>query len=297
MTRVLVSGASGLIGAALLPLLKTAGFEVVRLVRRPASSPDEIQWDPARPLSPDTLPGFDAVVHLAGESVSSRWSEEKKAAIRNSRVEGTKSLAQGLARTSHRPRLLITASAIGYYGDRGDEVLTEESSSGQGFLAEVCREWEVATRPAQDAGIRTAHMRTGVVLSSKGGALQKLLPPFRMGVGGRLGTGRQWMSWIHVQDLVAAVLHLMKQGPLDGPVNMVAPQPVTNAEFTRTLGTVLSRPTVFPVPAFVIQAIFGQMAREVLLSSQRVQPTKLTTSGFTFQYPGLRLAVESLLKH
>src|ERR1700757_4638088 len=175
LPRALVSGASGLIGAALLPSLKTLGFEVVRLVRRPASPPDEIPWDPSHPLSPDLLSGFEAVIHLAGENVAGRWTEARKAAIRNSRVQGTRNLAQSLAQTSHRPRVLITASAIGYYGDRGDEVLTEDSSAGHGFLAEVCREWEAATLAAKDAGIRTAHMRTGLVLSSKGGALPKML--------------------------------------------------------------------------------------------------------------------------
>jgi uncharacterized protein len=296
LPRALISGASGLIGTALVPSLKRVGFDVVRLVRGSAVRSDEIRWDSTRPLLPDALSGFDAVIHLAGESVAGRWSEAKKAAIRESRVQGTRNLAQGLAQTGHRPRLLITASAIGYYGDRGDEVLTEASSSGQGFLAEVCREWEAAALPAKNAGIRTAHMRTGVVLSSKGGALQKMLPPFRMGVGGRLGSGRQWMSWIHVQDLVATVLHILKDDSLEGPVNMVAPQPATNAEFTRTLGSVLSRPTVFPMPAFAVRGIFGQMGREVLLASQRVEPTRLTASGFIFQYPTLQPALESLLK-
>jgi uncharacterized protein len=296
LPRALVSGASGLIGAALLPSLKTLGFEVVCLVRRPASQPDEIPWDPSHPLSPGKLSGFEAVIHLAGENVAGRWTEARKAAIRNSRVQGTRNLAQSLVQTSHPPRVLITASAIGYYGDRGDEVLTEDSSAGHGFLAEVCKEWEAATLAAKDAGIRTAYMRTGLVLSSKGGALPKMLPPFRMGVGGRLGSGRQWMSWIHIEDLVAAILQILRNDSLQGPVNLVAPQPVTNAEFTRTLGTVLSRPTVFPMPAFVVQGLFGQMGREVLLASQRVEPTRLIASGFRFQYPTLQPALESLLK-
>jgi uncharacterized protein (TIGR01777 family) len=296
LPRALVSGASGLIGAALLPALRASGFEVVRLVRRPSSSSDEIEWDPTRPLTPDKLSGFEAVIHLAGENVAGRWTEAKKAAIRDSRVQGTRNLAQALARVSSRRRVLITASAVGYYGDRGNEVLSEDSPSGSGFLAEVCREWEAATLPAKETGIRTAHMRTGVVLSSKGGALQKMLPPFRLGVGGRLGSGREWMSWIHVQDLVAAVLQILQNESLQGPVNMVAPQPVTNAEFTGVLGSVLSRPTVFPVPAFVVQGLFGQMGREVLLASQRVEPKRLIASGFTFQYSTLAPALESLLK-
>lgn len=294
--RVLVTGVSGPIGGALVPSLKGRGFQVTRLVRGPVSREDQISWDPAKPLAPESVSGFAAVIHLAGESVVGRWTRSKKTKIRDSRVLGTQNLAQSLAQAEDRPRVLISASAVGYYGDRGEEPLREESPSGAGFLPEVCREWEAANQPATEAGIRTVQIRIGVVLSPSGGALQKMLPPFRMGVGGNIGSGRQWMSWIHVQDLVGAVHHILKTDLLQGPVNMVAPKPVTNAEFTKTLGSVLSRPTVFPVPALVAKLAFGQMAEEVLLGSQRVESAKLIASGYPFQYSDLRKALEAVLK-
>jgi uncharacterized protein (TIGR01777 family) len=294
--RVLVSGVSGPIGAALLPSLKSRGVQVTRLVRGQASGEDQISWDPAKPLAPESISGFDAVIHLAGESVVGRWTSNKKTKIRDSRVLGTRNLAQSLAQAKDRPRVLISASAVGYYGDRGEELLREQSPSGTGFLPEVCREWEAANHPATEAGIRTVQVRIGVVLSPAGGALQKMLPPFRMGVGGNIGSGRQWISWIHVQDLVGAVHHILKIDLLQGPVNLVAPKSVTNAEFTKTLGAVLSRPTVFPVPAFAAKLAFGQMAEEVLLGSQRVEPAKLIASGYPFQYSDLRKALEAVLK-
>ncbi len=221
--------------------------------------------------------------------------ERKKTKIRESRILGTRNLAGSLAKTKQRPRMLITASAIGYYGDRADEVLRENSNSGAGFLAEVCREWEAASQPAADAGIRTVQIRIGVVLSPTGGALQKMLPAFRVGVGGRIGSGRQWMSWIHVQDLVGAIHHILKSDLLQGPVNLVAPQPVPNAEFTKTLAAALSRPAVFPVPEFVVKLAFGQMGEEVLLASQRVEPAKLIASGYPFHYSDLRKALDAVL--
>jgi uncharacterized protein len=293
--RVLVTGVSGPIGAALVPSLKSRGFQVTRLVRGPVSGEDQISWDPAKPLAPESVSGFGAVIHLAGESVVGRWTSGKKTKIRDSRVLGTSNLAQSLAEAKERPRVLISASAVGYYGDRGEELLREDSPSGTGFLAEVCREWEAANQPATEAGTRTVQIRIGVVLSPSGGALQKMLPPFRMGVGGNLGSGRQWMSWIHVQDLVGAVHHILKTDLLQGPVNMVAPKPVTNAEFTKTLGSVLSRPTVFPVPALVAKLAFGQMAEEVLLGSQRVESAKLIASGYPFQFTELRKALAAVL--
>lgn len=293
--RVLVSGASGLIGSALIPSLKSRGFRVIRLVRGTAPGADQIPWDPTKPLSPATVSSFHAIIHLSGETVATRWSNSKKSKIRASRIESTHNLALAVAKAEKRPQLLLTASAIGYYGNRGDEVLREESSLGAGFLAEVCRDWEAAAQPASDAGVRCAQIRTGVVLSPDGGALQKMLPPFRMGVGGTLGSGRQWMSWIHIQDMVGAINHILKTDLLRGPVNLVAPKPVTNEEFTKTLGSVLSRPTIFPVPAFVMKLVFGQMADEVLLASQRVEPTKLVTSGYPFQYSDLRKALQSIL--
>jgi uncharacterized protein len=294
--RVLLTGASGLIGSALQPSLRASGFQVTCLVRGPASGEDQIQWDLSRPLPPDSIPAFDAVIHLAGETVASRWTGAKKAKIRNSRVLSTRNLAHSLAHARKPPRVLITASAVGYYGDRADELLNEKSTSGAGFLADVCREWEAANQPATDAGVRTVQIRTGVVLSAQGGALQKMLPPFRLGVGGNLGSGRQWMSWIHIQDVVGAIHHILKNDLLQGPVNMTSPKPVPNAEFTKILASVLSRPAIFPVPAFAAKLLFGQMATEVLLAGQRVEPARLIISGYPFQYSDLRKALEAVLK-
>ena len=295
--RILVSGVSGPIGAALVPSLMARGYQITRLVRGPASANGQISWDPLKPLAPESVSGFEAVIHLAGESIVGRWTEGKKKRIRESRVEGTRNLAEALARTKNRPRVLITGSAIGYYGDRGDEVLREESPSGQGFLPEVCRQWEAATQPAAQAWIRTVHMRTGLVLSREGGALQKMLLPFRLGLGGNMGSGRQWWSWIDVQDWVGALHHILKTELLQGPVNVVAPRPVTNAEFTKTLAAVLSRPAIFPVPAMVARLAFGQMADELLLASQRVEATKLVASGYPFQYSDLSKSLQAILAH
>ena len=295
-SRILLSGASGLLGGALLPSLKSRGLQVVRLVRGEASADDQIAWDPLQPLPPEAVSGFDAVIHLAGETVVGRWTDTKKSKIRESRVPSTHNLAQALAKATEKPQVLITASAIGYYGDRADELLRESSSAGSGFLAEVCREWEAAAQAAADAHIRCVQIRTGVVLTRDGGALKKMLPPFRLGAGGNLGSGRQWMSWIHLQDWIGAVHHILKTDLLQGPVNLVATKPVTNAEFTKTLGSVLSRPTIFPVPVFAAKLAFGQMAEEVLLASQRVEPNKLVTSGYPFQYSDLRRALSSILE-
>lgn len=295
-SRVLVTGVSGPIGAALLPSLKAAGAQVTRLVRGRSSGEGQISWDPEQPLAPETVSGFDAVIHLAGETIFGRWSETKKEKIRNSRVRGTQHLAQALARAPRQPRVFLVGSATGYYGDRGDEILREDSRNGTGFLPQVCREWEAASQAAADAGIRTAHVRTGIVLSPKGGALSQMVPPFRLGVGGRLGSGRQWMSWIHVQDVVGVLHFILKTDTLAGPVNMVAPHPVTNAEFTRVLAGVLSRPAIFPVPAFALRIAFGQMADEALLSSQRVEPARLAASGYSFQYSDLKPALSAILK-
>jgi len=294
--RVLVTGASGLIGRALVSSFQAGGVEVTSLVRGTPAGPHQMRWDPARPLAPENITGFDAVVHLAGETVASRWTNAKRTKIRDSRVAGTRNLAHALAKAAKRPRVLVTASAIGYYGDRADEVLNEKSAAGTGFLADVCREWEAANQPATDAGIRTVQIRTGIVLSAEGGALKKMLPPFRMGVGGRLGSGRQWMSWIHIQDMVGGIHHVIKTDLLQGPVNFVAPRPVTNAEFTETLASVLQRPAMFPIPVVAIQTIFGQMGQEVLLSSQRVEPARLVTSGYPFHCSELRKALEAVLK-
>lgn len=294
--RILVSGVSGPIGAALLPSLRQRGYAITRLTRDKSAAEDQIAWDPAQPLSPEAVSGFEAVIHLAGESIVGRWNDSKKKEIRDSRVLGTRHLAEALAKTADKPRVFVSGSAIGFYGDRGEEILREDSSSGTGFLPEVCREWEAAARAAIDAGIRTANIRTGVVLSTKGGALPKMLTPFKLGVGGKIGDGKQWMSWIDVRDMVGAIHHILKTDLLQGPVNMVAPKAVTNAEFTKTLASVLHRPAIFPVPAFAARWAFGQMADELLLASQRVEPTKLVRSGYPFQCVDLRKSLTDLLE-
>ena len=296
ISKILVSGVSGPIGAALLPPLKTRGYEVTRLVRGPATGESQISWDPGKAIAPERVSGFDAVIHLAGESIVGRWTNEKKRKIRDSRVVGTTALAEALAGAKDKPQVFACSSAIGFYGDRGNEVLSEESEAGTGFLPDVCREWEAATLAAVKAGIRTVQMRTGVVLSPKGGALGKMLTPFKMGVGGKIGDGQQWMSWIDVQDMVGAIHHILKSDLLQGPVNMVAPKPVTNEEFTKTLASVLSRPAIFPVPAFVVKLAFGEMGETVLLGSQRVEPTQLVMSGYPFRFSNLRASLENILK-
>jgi uncharacterized protein len=295
MSKILVSGVSGPIGAALLPSLKARGYEITRLVRGPATGKDQISWDPGRPIAPEAVSGFDAVVHLAGESIVGRWTDEKKRKIRESRVAGTSTLAQALAQAQAKPQVFVCSSAIGYYGDRGNEILNEQSAPGTGFLPDVCREWESATQAAVRAEIRTVQMRTGVVLSPKGGALEKMLTPFEIGVGGKIGNGQQWMSWIDVQDMVGAIHHIL-DSKLQGPVNMVAPNPVTNAEFTKTLASVLSRPAIFPVPAFVVKLAFGEMGETVLLGSQRVEPGQLVSSGYSFRFRTLRASLENILR-
>jgi uncharacterized protein len=299
MARVLVSGASGLIGSALLPSLKANGATVVRLTRSGstmAGDEEKISWNFAQPILPETVSGFDAVIHLAGESIVGRWTAEKKKVIRDSRVIGTAHLARALAETKHKPQVFVSGSAIGYYGDRSDEVLREESNPGTGFLPDVCREWEAATQPAIGAGIRTVQIRTGVVLSPRGGALSKMLTPFKLGVGGRVGDGQQWMSWIDIQDMVGGIHHILKTDLLHGPVNMTAPKPVTNAEFTKTLANVLSRPAIFPVPKFVVKLAFGEMGETVLLGSQRVEPTQLITSGYPFRFSDLGVSLAGMLR-
>jgi len=294
-SRILVSGASGVIGDAMLPALKREGHHVVRLSRGSSSREDQIAWDPRRVISPESVSGFDAVIHLAGESIVGRWTEDKKIRIRDSRVLGTRFLAEALAATPQRPAVMICASAMGYYGNRSDEILREDSASGSGFLAEVCREWEEAAQPAAKADIRTVHLRIGLVLGPAKSALQKMLPAFRLGLGGKLGNGRQWWSWIDVQDLVGATLHILKNDSMRGPVNISAPAPVTNAEFTKTLASMLSRSAIFPVPAFAVRLALGQMADELLLASQRMEPAKLLDSGYRFQYADLRSSLENIL--
>jgi hypothetical protein len=297
--KILVTGSTGLVGSALLPFLKSQGHEVFRLVRSQAKAgPSEIYWDPEQGID-DTarLEGLDGVVHLAGENISEgRWTEEKKARIRDSRVRGTRSLSEALARLAQPPRVLISASAIGDYGNRGEEIMREESAPGSDFLARVCREWEAATEPAAQKGIRVVMLRFGVIFSGKGGALAKMLTPFKLGVGGKLGSGRQYMSWITLDDVIGVINHALVNENLRGPVNVVAPNAVTNYDFTKTLGRVLSRPTLFPVPAFAIRLAFGEMGDAALLSSTRVEPARLKESGYTFQHPELESALRQMLK-
>jgi len=296
MSRIAISGASGLIGSALVASFESHRDEVTRLVRRLPQPSDEIQWDPMREIPPQILSGFDAVIHLSGENIAGRWTEAKKRRIRDSRIVSTQNLSQALASAEKKPAVFICASAIGYYGNRGDEVLTEDSPSGRGFLAEVSREWESAAKPAADAGIRTVNLRTGIVLSPEGGALKQMLLPFRLGLGGRVGNGRQWWSWIHIDDFVAAVQEIADNLSLNGPVNMTAPHPVTSADFTKTLAKTLRRPAVLPVPAFAAKLVFGEFAEEGLLASARVEPKKLLESGFKFRYSELAGALSELLK-
>jgi len=276
--------------------LERGGAEVVRLVRGPARNAGQISWDPMGDLAPAAVSGFRAVIHLAGESVVGRWTAEKKRAIRESRVRGTRTVASALARTESKPKVLVCASAIGFYGDRGDEILTEASSGGRGFLPEVCLEWEDASRICTEAGIRTVNLRIGLVLSAQGGALPKMLPAFKLGLGGRLGSGKQWWSWIHVDDIVGAVHHALQTDSLSGPVNLVSANPVRNEEFTRVLASVLRRPAFFPMPGFALGLAFGRSAAdELFLSSQRVDPGKLGASGYRFQFEDLRAALENLV--
>jgi len=297
--RVAVSGSTGLVGSEVVTGLSAAGQEVVRLVRHaPVPGEGAVRWDPAKgEIDAAGLEGLDAVVHLAGENVGSgRWSSARKAAIRDSRVNGTRLLCEALAGLDRPPKTLVCASAIGYYGDRGAEPLTEESPHGAGFLAGVCREWEAASGPAVRKGIRVVALRIGVVLSPKGGALSRMLPPFRAGFGGVLGGGRQYVSWIAIDDLPLVIFHALQRGELSGPVNTVAPYPVTNREFTEALGKVLSRPTPFPVPAFALRLGLGrEMADALLLASARVVPRRLEETGYRFRFPELPAALRHLL--
>lgn len=295
--RVLVTGASGLIGGTLVGSLREDGHEAVRLVRLEPSSESEIRWDPQAGTvdagDAAALNGLDAVVHLAGENIAGRWNGKKKARILESRSRGTRLLAETIAGLSQRPKVLVSASAIGYYGDRGDERLREESDNGSDFLAEVCRSWEEATRPAAESGIRVAMLRFGPVLSGAGGALAQMLTPFRLGLGGTIGSGTQYMSWVSLEDAVGAIQHAIETETLEGPANVVSPNPVTNREFTKTLGRVLGRPTVLPMPAAVARLLFSEMADALLLSSARVEPARLLETGYEFRYPEL----EGALRH
>ena len=293
--HIAVSGASGLVGATLVPLLTTGGHEVTRIVRSEATA-GEITWDPQSDFDASPLEGIDAVVHLAGENIAaSRWSEKVKERIRSSRVRGTRSLCEGLAKMQTPPRVLVCASAVGFYGDRCDEVLDEESAKGSGFLADVVQQWEAATQPAREAGIRVVNLRFGVILSPKSGALSKMLLPFKLGGGGRIGNGNQYWSWISIDDAAGAIHHALMTDSLSGPVNAVSPNPVTNQEFTKTLGHVLRRPTIVPMPAFAARLALGEMANELLLASTRVEPKKLQQTGYEFRQATLEVTLRHLL--
>lgn len=299
-SRILISGASGLIGASLQQALQTQGSSVSRLVRDARSAgPLDIPWHPQAesPVAdPTQLEGFKAVIHLSGANLSARrWSEAYKREIVESRTQTTQALCRLLAALKHPPSVFIAASATGIYGNRGDEILTEDSHSGSGFLADTCAAWEASAQPARDAGIRVVHARFGVVLSAEGGALKKMLPVFRAGLGGKLGSGKQWMSWISLPDVTAAILYAIQTQEISGPINCVSPIPVTNEEFTHTLAQALHRPAVIPAPAFVLRLAFGQMADEALLTSTRAIPARLAASGFHFQHPQLAQALAALL--
>lgn len=296
-SRVAVTGASGLLGRAVTTALTRDGYRVVPLVRRPVTE-DAIFWDPDRgTISPEALEGTEAVIHLAGEAIADgRWTADRKRRIRHSRVAGTKLLAGTLAELAHPPAVLLSASAVGIYGDRGDEPLTETSAPGSGFLAEVASAWEAATAPAAAAGIRVVHLRFGMVLDPAGGALRRLLPAFRLGIGGPLGTGTQWVSWLTRDEVTAIVRHAMRTTTLQGPVNVVAPEAVTFRELARTLGRVLGRPAGVRVPAPILRLVFGELADTVLLASQRCRPAALLASGYHFQSPELEPALNTLLR-
>ena len=294
---IAVSGASGFIGSAVVTALAAEGHRLLRLVRRPSAGSDEIAWDPeGGQIDSPKLEGVDAVVHLAGESIAGgRWNAERKQRIRQSRVQGTSLLAGALARLAARPRVLVSGSAMGIYGDRGDEVLVETSTTGTGFLAEVGQAWEGAADLARMAGIRVVHPRFGMVLHPSGGGLEKMLPPFRMGLGGHLGNGQQWMSWVTRDDAVAIIRAAIFNDALSGPVNATSPNPARNSDFTRLLGAALHRPAVAAVPAFALELLFGELAREALLASQRMMPARLQELDFTFKDPDLGPAFTTLL--
>jgi uncharacterized protein (TIGR01777 family) len=295
--RVLVSGASGLIGSALTQSLREDGNEVVRLVRsRDAVGGDSVFWDPdAGTIDTDSLGHLDAAVHLSGESVAGIWTQKKRESIRSSRVKSTTMLSNAFNYLDPVPKVFVCASAVGYYGDRGEEELTERSGPGSGFLADVVRDWEAATEAARDEGIRVVNIRTGIVLSSEGGALGTMLVPFRLRLGGRLGSGRQWMSWIAIDDEIGLIRHALANEEVSGPLNASSPNPVTNRDFTKTLGRVLGRPTVFPAPAPVLKTVLGDFAREGLLSGQRAVPERALATGYRFRHPELEPALRHVL--
>ncbi len=293
--KLVVSGASGLLGSALVPALEADGHEVLRLVRREPESAVEIEWDPARgSLDARALAGVDAVVNLSGANLDVRWTEKRKRELVDSRVDTTGLLARTMASAESKPSVFLVAGGVGIYGDRGDEILTEESELGSGFLAGLGKAWEAAAEPARAAGIRTVNFRQGVVLSRKGGALAKMLTPFKLGLGGRVGNGKQWWSWVSLDDVVNAY-RLALDSELRGPVNLMSPNPATSAQFTKALGRALGRPTVFPLPGFAVKTLFGERGEAVLLEGQRALPARLLDGGHAFEYPELDPALERAL--
>lgn len=296
--KVLITGASGLIGLALQKSFAEKGYEMLLASRKEAGDEQHIQWDIETGFAkPEKLEGVDVVVHLAGESVSGlRWTDEKKKAIRDSRVLGTRNVVDAISKLKQRPKVLVSASAIGFYGERGDEEVTESSAVGDNFLAGVSKEWEAESRRAEDAGIRTVLLRTGIVLSKDGGALAAMLTPFKLGIGGVVGSGKQWMSWISLDDHISAINFVLENDNIRGAVNAVSPNPVTNEEFTKTLGEVLYRPTFLPLPEFVVSMAFGEMGDALLLTSTKVLPKRLEDAGFEFKYLNLKCTIEAAVK-
>ena len=298
--KILITGASGLIGQALQKSFDEKGYEMLLASRSEPESENEIQWSADTGFADDALPcleGLDAVIHLAGESISAlRWTDEKKKAIRDSRVHGTRTMIEAFDRIKKKPRVFVSASAIGFYGDRGDDEMTETSSAGDTFLSGVSKEWESESRRAEDMGIRTVLLRNGIVLSKDGGALATMMTPFKFGVGGVVGNGKQWMSWVSLDDVVGIVNYALENENLRGAVNVVSPNPVTNEEFTTTLGEVLYRPTFLPLPEFAVNLVFGEMGDALLIDSTKVVPKRLVDAGYEFKYPDLKSAIEHAVK-
>ena len=298
--RILITGASGLIGKALQKSFTEKGYEMLLASRSEPKDGRHIRWNPDVGFADADLPrleGLDAVVHLAGESISAiRWSDEKKKAIRDSRVFGTRSMIETFDKLERKPKVFISGSAIGFYGDRGDDVMTESSAAGKTFLAETSKEWEAESRRAEDLGIRTVLLRTGIVLSKDGGALATMMTPFKLGVGGVVGTGKQWMSWISLDDVLEIINYALENENVRGAINVAAPNPVTNEEFTKTLGSVLYRPTFLPLPEFAVHMVFGEMGDALLLDSTRVVPKRLLDAGYKFKFADLKPALEHAVK-
>ena len=298
--KIVISGASGLVGTAATAALRSDGHAVIHLVRPTGNySPGDVRWDPASSLiDADAMAGADAIIHLAGAGIGdARWTAARKQLLRSSRVDATHALVDGIAKLRKKPRVLIAASAVGYYGNRGDERLSESSANGEGFLAALARDWEAESWRAESLGVRPVLLRFGMILSAQGGALPRMLAPFKLGLGGRLGSGKQWISWIALADVIGVMRLALVDEKLSGPVNAVAPHPVRNAEFTRALAHALHRPAIFPAPAFALRLALGEMADELLLASQRAEPQKLLTAGYEFQFPELESALGSILGH